>query len=253
MAEEMIEAVDGFLLGDGGINRDKRSKMETARLHCGLEHEEFCRYLIKPFEAYNPTVSKFKDKAMKQGFQWQGYTKFHPDIYKQRQRWYPGDGKKQVPYDVRLTPLSVMLWYLGDGSLMDIKGAVTLRLSTDGFLSEGVERLVNGLNDLGIKCVRNKANRIYVNAKGIPAFFDLIGRVSPVKCYDYKFKLPEWRFEAKRMKDVAEELGVDYSKLAYLVKIGKIGCYRASEKGRPRFLPEHIESVKEMIKTGELS
>ena len=37
-----------------------------------------------------------------------------------------------------------------------------------------------------------------------------------------------------------------------IVKINKISCYRASEKGRPRFLPEHIQEVKKMVKSGEL-
>ena len=36
------------------------------------------------------------------------------------------------------------------------------------------------------------------------------------------------------------------------VKIGEIPCYRASEMGRPRFLPEHVEACKEMIKKGKL-
>ena len=248
------EHIDGFLLGDGGIQIDKRMKANKARAICGLEHEEFCRYLIKPFGG---NVRKYNDKKMKQGFRWQGFSKFTEELYKQYLRWYPEqDGKrlKQVPEDVELTPTSIMMWYLGDGSLVtpEDHSSVVLRLSTDGFRHRGVEHLVSKLNDMGILCHRNNENRIVMDSRGIPAFFDFIGRKSPVSCYDYKFALPEWRFESKRMKEVAEELGVNYNRLAHLVKIGKIETYRLSENGRPRFLPEHIKICREMIKSGEL-
>ena len=108
------------------------------------------------------------------------------------------------------------------------------------------------MKNYDIDCTRTEENRIRVTAKGVPGFFNLIGRTSPIKCYDYKFKLPEWRFSAKRMKDVANELGVSYNRLSHLVKTGRLQCYRASKKGRPRMLPEHIESAKTLIKSGEL-
>ena len=249
------EYIDGFLLGDGGLSTDKRMKIKKARATCGLEHKEFCEYLIGFFEG---TTTKYNHKKMKQGFMWQGRTKHLEGLYKEYLRWYPknqeGKRLKQVPDDVEITPTSVMMWYLGDGSLVkpENNSTVMLRLSTDGFLKEGVELLVTKLNDIGILCHRNNDNRIMVDAKGIPAFFNYIGRVSPVKCYDYKFDLPEWRFESKRMKEVAEELDVSYNRLAHLVKIGKVNSFRLSCKGRPRFLPIHIEEAKELIKSGEL-
>jgi len=55
-----------------------------------------------------------------------------------------------------------------------------------------------------------------------------------------------------RMRDVAEELKVDYQRLAYLVKTGMITCLRASDKGKPRFLPEHVEACKALISSGDL-
>jgi hypothetical protein len=167
-------------------------------------------------------------------------------------RWYPICGKKQPPDDVRITPLSVMMWYLGDGSLVQGNNTVMLRLSTDGFLPEKVEFLAEKLREKNIDCHRNNDNRIMVNAKGIPTFFNFIGRKSPVKCYEYKFDLPEWRFESKRLSDVAKELGVSYNRISHLVKTGRLGCYRASVKGRPRMLPDHIEKAKQLMSNGEL-
>jgi len=255
LTEDIIEAIDGFLLGDGNINYDQKAKRRVARFSCGVEYEIFCIYLINFFKKYNPKILKVNMKKMKQGFIFNAYSKFHPDIYKQYLRWYPKvEGKriKQPPQNVHITPKSVMMWYLGDGSLVKTKYAVIVRLSTDGFLPEKVEMLVKKLNNKGILCCRTFNNRIRIKTKGIPAFFDFIGRKSPVKCYDYKFDLPDFRFESKRMKDVSDELEIDYNRLSYLVKINEVPCYRMSKKGRPRFLPKHIEVIKEKIKDGEL-
>jgi DNA-binding transcriptional MerR regulator len=52
------------------------------------------------------------------------------------------------------------------------------------------------------------------------------------------------------MSEVAIELGLPYDQLAYWVKIGAIPCFRASEKGKPRFLPVHIQSIKDFVSNG---
>ena len=256
MHDPIVGLLDGFLLGDGSIQLNERTRV--GRAICGLEHYEFCNYLMMCFKDYDPLTRKINSKSMKQGYVWNGQTKSHPDFYDQYHRWYKLDEStnryiKHIPEDVRITPTSVMLWYLGDGSVVnEVSNSIKLRLSTDGFEPDEVIFLADKLKDTGIPCHRNSDNRIYIEAKGIGPFFNLIGKKSPIKCYEYKFDLPEWRFESKRMRDVAKELQCDYNRLAHLVKIGEIGCYRASEKGRPRFLPSHIEEAQEMMKMGEL-
>jgi hypothetical protein len=259
---DMKGEVDGFLLGDGGIGYDNRNnnKSIVARFSCGVEYKDFCEYLMKPFEKLGAKIAKRDTISMNQGFIFSGSTRHHPDVYKQYLRWYPenreGNRVKQPPDDVVISPDSVMRWYLGDGSVVVSEGGRTiiLRLSTDGFAKERVEFLVDKLNKLDIKCHRSNENRIIINARGVPAFFEYIGTKNPISpVYDYKFnRVPNFRLKSKRMKEVSEELGINYSRLSYYVKIGKINCFRISEKGKPRFMPEHIEKVKELIKTGEL-
>jgi len=241
--EQLIEFIDGFLLGDGSIYASE-GKTHVGRLTCSLEYEEFCTYLMGFLQSYVSTVKKYNSNNMKQGFGFFGTSKFHPDIYKQYQRWYK-DGIKIVPNDVRITPLSLMVWYLGDGCLDSTsKNAIRIRLSTDGFDKKYVKLLCSKLSELGIFCHRTAYNRIYIKSKGVPAFFNFIGRKSPVKCYDYKFEVDEWRYDTIRMKEAAKLLNMDYQHLAYLVKIGKVPCYRLQCKGKPRFSKEHIEVIK---------
>ena len=256
--DNMIEYIDGALLGDSGINFNRKNpNNHVARIYCGVQYKEFCEYLMKPFKKLNYIVAKRYTKKMKQGFIFSGSTRFHPDIYKQYIRWYPKTNAKyrtkQPPEDVRITPKSVMMWFLGDGCSVIGQKTIAVKLSTDGFTKSNNEKLVEKLREKGILCHRNHSNSIYIEARGIPAFFDFIGRESPISpVYDYKFALPEWRFESKRMKEVSEELNIDYDRLSYFVKKKEIPCFRFSEKGRPRFMPEHIKRIKKLIKNGEL-
>ena len=57
---------------------------------------------------------------------------------------------------------------------------------------------------------------------------------------------------SKRMREVADELNIDYNRLSHFVKIGKVNVFRLSLRGRPRFLPEHVDQVKELIKNGDV-
>ncbi len=256
--KNMLEWVDGFLLGDGGINYNwRKGTSRVARFSCGLEYEEFANYLMKPFLSLGAKVKKCQSEAMKQGFAFSGRTRHHPDIYKQYIRWYPevksGNRGKQPPNDVKITRHSVQSWYLGDGSLSVTSTTIGAKLATDGFTKEKNQMLVDKLRAIGIDCYRNNDNRIIISTKGIPAFFNFIGLVSPISCYNYKFdRVPEFRMTSKRMKDVSSELNIDYNRLSYFVKIGRIQPYRISKKGKPRFLPEHVRQVKKMIKSGEL-
>jgi Holliday junction resolvase len=248
------EWIDGFLLGDGHLEPDHREISKKSRVSFGVEHEAFALYLASGFAPATVNVGRGVDKAMKQGFKWQGNSSFSEELQYHRNRWY-ANRAKQPPIDVRITPTSVMLWYLGDGSTVSTMREIhseMLRLATDGFTSEHVDILAKRLRDVAIACHRTNDNRIMIEARGIPAFFDFIGRKSPVACYDYKFDLPEWRFTSKRMREIADELKVDYQRLAHLVKIGVQPCFRASEKGKPRFLPEHIEAARRLISSGDL-
>lgn len=257
LTEDIIESIDGFLLGDGYLEpKDSRSDTLVGRAKWSVEYQEFCIHFMNQFTPYMPMMIPINSVKSPSGKLWHGYSRCHPDFYKQHLRWYPIDQKenrriKQPPTDVRITPKSVMLWYLGDGSVVNQdNGTIMLRLSTDGFSKAGVEFLVEKLIEKGISCHRNNDNRIFVEAAGVPAFFEFIGKTSPVKCYEYKFDIPEWRLLGKRTKQVAEELNANYNRLAYLVKTGKVAIIRPTG-GDPWFMPEHIEALKKMIDSGE--
>ena len=69
LTEEIIEDIDGFLLGDGGLGFDKRNGNDilSARLACGVEHKEFCALMMNLFSVYRSTYTQQKHTNMNQG------------------------------------------------------------------------------------------------------------------------------------------------------------------------------------------
>lgn len=53
--------------------------------------------------------------------------------------------------------------------------------------------------------------------------------------------------KGKRISEVANELNIPYNKLSYWVKFKFVPFYKANEKSKPRFFPEHIEAIKKYI------
>lgn len=253
MTEDLMEAIDGWTIGDGYIS----SSNQVARISCGVQHKEFCDYVRTFFTPYFPTESKLSAPSInsKPGSTgtWGFRTLSHPDLLIQHKRWYP-NGKKIIPKDVRITPTSVLLWYLGDGTLVvdNESNTAVVRLSTDCFTIDDVNFLVSRLEEIGISCTRTSENRIRIIAEGIKPFFDFIGRKSPIECYSYKFSVPEWRYNTVRASVVAKQLNVGLSRLQHLIKTKEIPVIRLWDKGRPMFDEKSINVCKELIKSGRL-
>jgi hypothetical protein len=202
MTEQVIEWVDGFLLGDGRIEYTiSNGIVKGARFSIGVLYEEFATYAISGFKDYHPSELKQSGKICERrpNLMWSSTTLSHPDIARQAERWYRGQGKKtRIPQDVRITPVSIMLWYLGDGSFHynPNENNSLLRLATCSFLPEDIESiLIPKLKALGIQCERTKCkNDIQILPESTGTFFNFIGRKSPIHCYDYKFDVPDWMF-----------------------------------------------------------
>jgi len=197
----MQEHVDGCVISDLHIS-------PGGYLQWGFQYEEFSKYIANLFNIYQPklNVRHYKTKFWTKGGVWSteernrtsycGSTKVHLDFKRQRKRWYP-DGKKRIPEDVLITPTSLLLWYLGDGSLDRFSGYIVL--CTDGYNLSEHQLLQHKLSLLSINAkirgqYRTREKKYYhkllITRKNVKKFFDVIGYSSPVKCYNYKFTIP---------------------------------------------------------------
>jgi len=207
MNEGLVEWVDGFLLGDGCINFKKKSFM-GARFVMGSTEPQWTEYAIKELTPYCPSKPKPIGEICERrpNKSWESRTLTHPDIVAQAKRWYP-KGVKIIPPDVRITPVSLLLWYLGDGSLhnnFSINNTV-VRFATCAFTPKDIEDvLLPKLKELGIDCVRTRSkNDVSLKTGSIGRFFEIIGNKSPFEAYQYKFEMPSW-LGLKRLRDIVK-------------------------------------------------
>lgn len=193
LSQEAIEWIRGELLGDG--NLDSRS-IYSARFGYGSKYLEYVEYVrdilnsfgIKQVGKINKRINTRQGNISYHYFS-RRYVELLP-IYKQ---FYP-EGKKIVPKDIKLTPLTCRQWYIGDGCLIHKKrgnnrknGRPCITLFTCGFTISDVEWLLEQLNKLGFKVTRQVSrNSIAISAYFTEKFLNYIGS-SPVKCYDYKW------------------------------------------------------------------
>ena len=254
LTDEMLSIIDGITLGDGGIQANENTKV--ARISISGAQKEFIEYCHKLLKPYGPSDLSFSpSNGRKNGLgTWRTCSKFHPDLYLAYQRWYC-QGKKDVPSDVSMLPLSILLWYLGYGSLsIRSTNSMTLYFATNSFTRVAIKNnLITKLEHLGIQTSRiTKDNRLFIKTESIVPLINYMGGESPVECYSYKFDIPSWRLN-RTMKQTAKELGLSYDKLANWVKTGFVRYSRSPGGKKVLFDNDEFEELKNRLASGELS
>jgi hypothetical protein len=227
--EATIEWIDGFLLGDGSIGFRKNDFM-NARFSMGSVERGWTIYAVSGLKKYQLSKPKQSGEVCtrRPNRSWLSYSLTHPDIVQQAKRWYP-NGKKVVPDDVRITPTSLLLWYLGDGSFCyDPEHNIPhLRLATCAFSPTDIENiLIPKLAALGLVCSREKSkNDIGILAESIGRFFEIVGPKSPIPCYSHKFSIPEWLSQIHLCQIVKNDR--EKWRAIYYIKNGQVECSKS--------------------------
>lgn len=255
LTENMISILDGIVVGDGTINPNHNTKV--ARIIISGSQEEFIKYccnLLKSYDACIPFFTPSNGRKDSIGT-WTTRSKFHPDIYKVYNRWYK-NGKKDVPEDFSLDPISLLLWYLGDGSLSseNKSNSLSMYFSTNSFSKESIQKsIVDRLENINFHASRiTEDNRLFMKTESIVPMLKYMGGESPVKCYSYKFNIDEWRLK-KSMKEVSKILNLDYQKLANWVKTGFVKYSRSPGGKKVLFSEDEFNELSNRLSSGELS
>lgn len=148
---KFLEIVDGLMLGDGSILKDGILRLEqTLKRGAWVRHvaglllgiRVSCRTSDRdPSEG----ISQIKGRLIPRNGSTILWSLTYQELKDQRLRWYP-EGKKIIPRDVVLTPLSVALWFCGDGT--GDRSTGTLSFCTNGFTRPDVEFLGARLGDV---------------------------------------------------------------------------------------------------------
>jgi len=208
MQVNMNPILDGLLLGDGTIepHREISGRLSVRRK---IAHAEYNHWLVEnlpEFRWANPkehySVSHLKGRLV-EGHQHMIRTSRDRRLAEVRRRWYP-DGHKHVPKDLRLTPTSLAVWYMDDGSLgaSVIKGhpGGILHLYSSDFIHEEVQFLRQQIvTTFGVLCSIQRDKRIKLGYRivisgntQVRRFLQIVvPTVSQVPCMCYKLALDD--------------------------------------------------------------
>ncbi len=189
--ERQKAIVFGTVLGDGYLRPTGSGKSYALALCHGEKQIDYLRWKFNEFENFVITKKfyinhpNFHGNAPTYSFS----TISHPFLKQAHDICYPNN-KKDVTKEwiANLTPLSLAVWYLDDGSLN--KRYKTIVLCTNSFSYEGQMLLVSYLkNTFDIDCKleprRNNQTVIRINASQSKKFINIIAEYVP-ECMNYK-------------------------------------------------------------------
>jgi len=187
LSQEAIKWINGELLGDGCLFSESQY---SAKFSYSSKYSEYIQYIANTLKSFGiEQMGKINQYHHKKSncYIYNYQSRYYSELLFIRKQWYP-EGKKIVPKDIKLTPLTVRQWYIGDGYLGHLKkGRPNILLCTYGFSISGVEWLVKQLIKLGFKATRQSiSNTIYISTHSTKDFLDYI-KNCPVECYKYKW------------------------------------------------------------------
>lgn len=192
--------VDGMLLGDGSISRQPQCKTgqtchELVKLKANVLSTLGSKtYVSVLTNKIHSDGSPRKDKL-------ELFVKTGIWVRQERKRWYPA-GKKEIPDDLQLTPMTLAVWYMDDGrgrNLITVGGpeyasrrvGPVAELATHGFSDEDLDKLIVKLYAIGIRAMKRVRKSGYVDlvirGKSALTFFGMVGKYV---CPEMRYKLP---------------------------------------------------------------
>ena len=196
LTDKSVEVMNGLLLSDGCLQYRNDSLNACFSQTC--KYKEYLDYLKEQLSFPSKIASyNYIDKRWNKRIYSNQLTTKQSELFSSLYReWYP-TGEKQVPNNLKLTPITLLHWFLGDG----YGGDHSINLCTDSFSESHINYLITELDNLNIKSniqQHGKHPRIYIPTKYQMEFLGLIGRC-PVKCYEYKWdhKITESYFNRK--------------------------------------------------------
>jgi hypothetical protein len=200
--EYIYQILDGVLLGDGGYDfggKDKKTaslKITQMEKHRGWLDE--LKTIFEDNKIECSMVYRATNPKSKRHSQWVLRTRYYVELGDERKRWYL-KGKKIVPKNVRLTPIALSQWYIGDGTLGTIrktksgKKFYSLNLCTESYTKEENEFLRDKLKKLygwNFKVSKYRNNSYRLGTNQTKEIKDFLYKTSPYKieCFNYKWE-----------------------------------------------------------------
>lgn len=187
LSPKQKEVVIGCILGDGYLRKLEGRRDAFLEINHSIKAKEYVDWKWKILEsiAASPPKSRRQNKGLwKEAYRF--FTRQHPELTELWEKFYK-NSKKIVPKGFTLTPLSLAVWFMDDGSRTK-KGDVYLNCQQFDFESQ--RRLLHALRLLGIRARMNKDGKYYrirIYKESLPKFFEII---KPYIHPSMQYKLP---------------------------------------------------------------
>lgn len=142
----MMEILNGAMLGDGSLYKHEHcvnaqfTYTSKSYQHVEFVTKDFMDYSFKEKIKYTEYYDKRTDKIYSR-YTFRSITS--PTFTKEYNRWYENN-IKHIPNDLVLTPLTCLIWYIGDGCLAGNSKNSTqeIQLSTNCFKKGELENII---------------------------------------------------------------------------------------------------------------
>jgi len=174
----------GSVLGDGYIRIMPGRNDAFLEINHSLKAKEYVDYKYKSLKRL--VISSPKERATNEGRSaYRFFTKQHKDITNIYKLFYK-NGRKIIPKNLKLDPVSLAIWYMDDGSKSRDRD---IYINTQQFSMNDQKRLLYLLREMGIKARLNKDkkyHRIRLLKESIGDFMKII---SPYISPSMEYKL----------------------------------------------------------------
>jgi hypothetical protein len=201
------EVVDGILLGDGQVDPKGILHLDQSNVRKGWakqvkDHLEKtgCSSKLLPIP---PRIRVIEGRKVTSKPATHLYTPSYREMHAERKRWYP-NGFKEVPRDLRLTPLVLNHWFCGDGTY-NTNGHLTI--CTNDFWEADidflVERLAADLDVYSCKGNTGREGQFIIRFDRHDETMKLKAILDPIipKCCRYKLRFVRSKKRMRRFSD----------------------------------------------------
>jgi hypothetical protein len=195
LTKRQQEIITGTLLGDGHLETQDSGKTYRLKIeHCDAQ-SEYLEWLYQEFKSWIPSepYTKVKNGSVYVGLR----TYSHKSLQTFGKIFYP-QGKKIIPRVIEklLTPLSLAIWFMDDGSLKSVRHRtyVIHTLGYDRDELENVQKVLLKKFDLhtSLHSQKGKYWRLYIQSQSADKFKKLIEPyILPSMRYKLGNKMPK--------------------------------------------------------------
>lgn len=176
LSKRQRQLVVGLLLGDGHLETQNGGRTYRLKVEHGSAQREYLEWLAKEFQEWliSGWYEKRKGTKLVYGFT----TMSHPAFRFYGTQFYQ-NGKKRIPPLIKklMSPLSLAIWFLDDGSAKSSKHR-SLVIHSLGYIRKDLELVQKALLRFGVETAlhkqRNDSLRLYVPYEGARIIADFV-------------------------------------------------------------------------------